>query len=464
MRTVYVISDLHLGGRWPEAASDRGFRMMTEPAALAAFIRRIASETGEVELVINGDFIDFLAEEHTPKEDPWRAFVEDPAQAEAIFRRVADDRDKDVFDALAELLAVEGKRLTVLLGNHDLELSLPRVRAALFRRLGAPRGGLQFIYDGEAYVIGDVLIEHGNRYDPYNEVDHDALRRLRSLQTHGQDGRRAKFEPPVGSRVVAEFLNPIKGTFGFIDLLKPEGAALIALLLAIDPSQRVLGSLLKAGWGRLGHGPLAKDPAMPRRDGVISSSSREPTTPRAILVAEGVFSEELAAAAWLPVGGEISWKGERHVVRLAAYGSWLSEPKRLRHVQAALSVWPDPALPFHLRVETGDGYAEAAQRLTENGFHTVIFGHTHHAKDITFPSGRRYLNTGTWANLMGFPPNLLSDDPAVAEKAWAAFAKDLRENRLEGYITFRPTAARLVFDEERCVEAGIIDARTGEAP
>lgn len=206
---------------------------------------------------------------------------------------------------------------------------------------------------------------------------------------------------------------------------------------------------------------------MPRRDGVISSSSREPTTPQAILEAEGVFSKELAAAAdWLPVGGEISREGKRHVVALAAFGGWLikEERQRLRHVQAALSVWPDPALPFHLRVETGDGYAEAAQRLTENGFHTVIFGHTHHAKDITFPSGPRYLNTGTWANLMGFPPNLLSDDPAVAEKAWAAFANDLRENRLEGYITFRPTAARLVFDEERCVEAGIIDARTGEAP
>ena len=69
-RSVYVISDLHIGGTYPDATAQRierrrGFRMMTHVAELAAFVRQIARLPADppVELVINGDFIDFLAEE-----------------------------------------------------------------------------------------------------------------------------------------------------------------------------------------------------------------------------------------------------------------------------------------------------------------------------------------------------------------------------------------------------------------
>ena len=45
-RDVVVISDLHLGGALADPASSdnkRGFRMMTHPEALAAFICRLAA-------------------------------------------------------------------------------------------------------------------------------------------------------------------------------------------------------------------------------------------------------------------------------------------------------------------------------------------------------------------------------------------------------------------------------------
>jgi hypothetical protein len=69
-RSVYVISDLHIGGIYPDHAApheqrQRGFRMMTRVAELAGFVRHLARlpDDPPVELVINGDFIDFLAEE-----------------------------------------------------------------------------------------------------------------------------------------------------------------------------------------------------------------------------------------------------------------------------------------------------------------------------------------------------------------------------------------------------------------
>lgn len=41
-------------------------------------------------------------------------------------------------------------------------------------------------------------------------------------------------------------------------------------------------------------------------------------------------------------------------------------------------------------------YHEAAQMLLSRGFDVVVFGHTHQAEDVTFESGQRYVNSGTW--------------------------------------------------------------------
>lgn len=42
------------------------------------------------------------------------------------------------------------------------------------------------------------------------------------------------------------------------------------------------------------------------------------------------------------------------------------------------------------------GYHDAARMLLQRGFDVVIFGHTHRSEDVTFESGRRYLNSGNW--------------------------------------------------------------------
>jgi hypothetical protein len=56
-------------------------------------------------------------------------------EALAAFRKVAR-RDRELFAALPELLAA-GKTLTILLGNHEIDLCLPDVRSA--RGCGASR-------------------------------------------------------------------------------------------------------------------------------------------------------------------------------------------------------------------------------------------------------------------------------------------------------------------------------------
>lgn len=41
-------------------------------------------------------------------------------------------------------------------------------------------------------------------------------------------------------------------------------------------------------------------------------------------------------------------------------------------------------------------YHEAAQMLLRRGFDAVVFGHTHHAEDVSLGPDGRYLNCGTW--------------------------------------------------------------------
>ncbi len=83
----------------------------------------------------------------------------------------------DVWDALRAFVA-SSAALTLMLGNHDIELALPGPHRLLRERLGPGRA--DFIFDNQAFVEGPLLIEHGNRYDMWNVVPHDRLREVRS--------------------------------------------------------------------------------------------------------------------------------------------------------------------------------------------------------------------------------------------------------------------------------------------
>jgi UDP-2,3-diacylglucosamine pyrophosphatase LpxH len=246
LRSVFVISDLHLGGTYPVPPEQRGFRLCTHADAITRFVEERTKEiakSGPREIVLNGDTVDFLAERDladagASQAESWSSFTADPHLAVAKFKAIVC-RDKKVFDSFGSFLDAGG-RLTVLLGNHDVELSLPDVRRELRYALGVkPTHDFEFFYDGEAYVVGDALIEHGNRYDAWNQIDYDALRRVRSFQSrHLPVPDEYRFIPPAGSDMVTSVINKIKREYPFVDLLKPETAAVAPMLLALEPGYR----------------------------------------------------------------------------------------------------------------------------------------------------------------------------------------------------------------------------------
>ncbi len=477
-RVVYVISDLHIGGRYAEGddPNNRGFRINTHVEVLAKFVRGLADKRiagVDVELIINGDFFDFLAEEDGTEDGGFEPFVEDARRAIQLFHRIVE-RDRVLFDALRAFTA-SGARLTLLLGNHDVELALPHVRRELLKLLGVEEPSrITFIHDGEAYAVGDALIEHGNRYDGFNVIDHDALRRTRSLQSRGQAVIDHPLVPPPGSRLVASIMNRIKKFYPFVDLLKPETEAVVPLLLALEPGYRSnILEILKLNHQATDHAPIA--PARPRYSGDLAATGEAPGYGDAAVggregdevdaLLRAVMPPEEAArfAASFPLAsasgdlaGSTDLRTAWGLARLLVGNASDALEKRLPALLDALrAVQSDRS--FDRTYETKKPYLEAARELATHGFRFIVFGHTHLAKRVDLGEGRAYLNSGTWADLLRVPQSIVTPGNPQAMAELRDFVADLAARRFGAWIEFQPTYVRLDVRGERVSHAELCE-------
>jgi hypothetical protein len=344
------------------------------------------------------------------------------------------------------------------------------VRRALTEAIGALDRRFQFIYDGEAYRIGDALIEHGNRYDRFNVVDHDGLRRRRAYQSRDQENLSGDgFAAPVGSRLVAQFINPMKSKYAFVDLLKPETPTILPILLVLEPSTRSeLLKLLRISAPASLRGTDSTQPDMPRRlrDASAFDITDAPMAADDALLESlsQTFKSRSAAQRFLDdlVGPQQAEPARNPIIDASANGRevalsllhllrvGLKAPieARLPALRRALRTLQDDKT-FHLNVETDPAYLDAAIALCKHGRVThVVFGHTHLAREIRISARSKYLNSGTWANLLRVPDVVLSeavpDDAAL--KDWL---ESLRLNKLDTF--FRPTFVRIDLNDAQKV-------------
>jgi len=435
---AYVISDLHLGGG-PVC-------MMTRPRELADFISGLPRDLGSrdaLELVIAGDFVDFLAVE------PHAAWTPEPSEAVGKLDRVVrDPRFEPVFAALARHVGAN-HRLTVLVGNHDVELALPAVQDALLRGLGAGPHAVRFVDDGRAYRIGGALIEHGNRYDGANRNDWTGLRALVSAQSRHEDAP-DELLVSVGSDLVEKVINPLKRAYPFVDLLQPEGELVALLLIAFEPQMiwhlEDLAWLLRGRWvqqrARAGLQPgktrhVAADLDV---DAGGEAAALGAMSGRAAVLggAAGAHDAELAAAfgdLYVQLRQPRARVGVRELVTLA----WQSRQDSLSEILDRGDRVPADRLA-QIRVvlrrmvlddlsDRADGptgpYGRAAERIIEASrgeVEVVVMGHTHQARHLGRADRAHYINTGTWADVIRVPAPVL--EPGSDEEL-ESFLRDL---------------------------------------
>jgi UDP-2,3-diacylglucosamine pyrophosphatase LpxH len=487
-RRIFVISDLHLGGRphdrqAPDGTLLRRTQITSDYRLIVQFIDwLIHHEHGkdeELELVINGDFVDFLLEDdYAGMENSGRVWPADQNEARArlgqIATRTREIFERGIFDALSEFLA-DGHRLTLLLGNHDVELALPKVREHLWTLLKAAGKRFQFFHDGEAYAVGRVLIEHGNRYDPWNMIDHNGLRQERSVLSRNlpvnEEQRAARFfVPPPGTYLVIKFLNKIKSRYTFVDLLKPENEAVVPLLLALEPDFRPeLGEILTAlellNERRKNSLENAVTPAHNRYLTVgpreLGSELRETLGsdassifPSRETVPLSLRSRIADLNAWLlrsfePVVNQID--------RAHSLQKLLAAPKEEKRAVLGATLFKLNRYDrcFDLDYETAP-YSEAARETARaGGFDVVVYGHTHLPKRqvLTF-SGHDgversclYLNTGTWCDVIRLPAPIAQARTDAAIEL-DRFVTALQTHDYSGYVRQYPCFAEIDVDPE----------------
>lgn len=447
---LYVISDLHLGGAPALAGLGGGHGFQICPprtqAAMAAFIDRLpkAEANADTHLVLAGDIVDFLAEE------PFAAFTADPAAALAKFRSIVKNT-APVWAALRRFVGERGGALTLMLGNHDIELSLPAVREALLAEVrggSGAAGRVEFIYDNEAFSAGAVLIEHGNRFDAWNAVPHGALRRVRS-----QLSRRLPVLPEFpalpGSKLVVDVMNGLKKAYPFIDLLKPEDAGALPVAAALGAGG------VREVWKFYGQ--------FQRSSGVdFNEGTGEPTDET--YIAAGVAGGNVSAEdqALFDLAEDIAAGGQAGQV---SFAEWKAEMRHKALLTAMRSLADKHRQAFAVEHED-EVYLKPAQRAAQAGWRVVVYGHTHLAKRIAIGDGGQavYLNTGTWADLMRLPDEVWSADKNAASAALSAFVTDLGQGALDDWRRSLPTYARIELDDAGTVaHAGVHFADNDEA-
>jgi UDP-2,3-diacylglucosamine pyrophosphatase LpxH len=442
-RRIIALSDLHIGGE-----SDP---MLGHPELLIHFLDQLSgykpAANEQLELVINGDFIDFLAE------SPGEAWSSTEFAAIEKFEAVTK-RNSAIFNALACCISKQW-HFTILLGNHDIELAYPKVRDALFRALGTTPHSCLFLAGNEAYRVGDLLIEHGNRYDPWNAIDHDGLRQIVSACSRGE-APPAELKICPGSDLVQHVINPLKERYHFIDLLKPEEKLVTLLLTTLEPqlkwdlkvifrgSTNYINNVYRsARWKAFSPGP------QPYERHLVShtSSLESDPVPRDVAAA---FAEELKQQESARVEVSVPhWiqrflldKKESLKARLEK-GEGI-EPERLKKLQVALHHIVRNDASFVETDRTG-AYVEAArQMIGADVAKVIVMGHTHLARNVEIDNGL-YINTGTWADLLRVDHALLEENDA-ARLGLMNWLRALAFDDLKGIRVCEPAYADIRLD------------------
>lgn len=203
-----VVSDLHLGkGR---ILFDGGINHLEEFYFGDKFVEFLHYYTSgafadcDVELIINGDFLNFLQVDY-------RGYYL-TVLTEGVCLKILKDiieGHKKVFKALADFAAKPGNTITYIVGNHDQPMLWPGCREHLNSVVGS-----SIRYKNIVYFLDGIHIEHGHMHEAANRLDPRRFFLKKDL-----------VEPilnlPFGSHFFIELVLKIKGKYPFVDKIRP---------------------------------------------------------------------------------------------------------------------------------------------------------------------------------------------------------------------------------------------------
>jgi UDP-2,3-diacylglucosamine pyrophosphatase LpxH len=419
--SLLIISDLHIGCG---ALDDFDGEL---EGLLAAFLAEKGAQ-GPVELVINGDFLDFVQAppfqgselEAQTIEGYSLCFTE--SQSAAKLAAILDSHQATLEGLRSFLDGCQDNRIVILAGNHDADFYWGSVREQFIAALAKGpshrervRFHLERVYRPECCPT--IWIEHGQQYDPVNSFF------LEGTEFWSQS-RPPIWKPAAGSprliectgtRFLIRYLNGIDERYPFVDNVKPFsrfikifgasaiiGSGGLRVALTMAELLRFLATTVYSGnssdllsWERdpeLGPAPLLIEALKKLSDAdrkALRDRIRAAGFPLDSRPVEMVLADEDDSGPLLAFLAQhpelVADLEEDDDGLLSADGD---DPETL-------------ALAKGFRAdETGDLKKAAAKILNANpDVRCVVMGHTH--EPVNTPEAR-YLNTGSWTRYYRF--------------------------------------------------------------
>jgi UDP-2,3-diacylglucosamine pyrophosphatase LpxH len=415
-----------------------------------------------VELVINGDFLDFVQAE------PWsgsdlEATGEDEiplcftaAQSMAKLESI-HCAHTSVFEALTAFSAAHpDNAVTILPGNHDADFYFEPVR----RRVQELAAGSGFFLD-PVYRPGDcpsVWIEHGHQSDPVNNFFWRKQSRWSAATPPvfpDLDGVPRLFEC-VGTRFMLKFMNGLDCDYPFVDNVKPFSRFVRIFL----DSASIRGLRLKAVFtlGRMLK--FVYSTVMDHSEDVLGIESqvqdvtfamlaaRLKTLPKARITA---FSRRLAECGFTPeMGVDMYFQSPATAKPVLEFLA--SNPEPLEEVEVPTESFMGEGQAGTLTLAHGFSVDETAEliktanaALAQDGVALTVMGHTH--EPVKRLPARAYINTGSWTRYYRFTaPDTTTSWDVLKRDSYLTFPYELN------YVEIVPGAvesAQLVTYKER---------------
>ncbi len=165
---MLVLSDFHLGnGKFLDNGQINILEDFDEDEKFSEFVDHYSTGTyyfSDVNIVFNGDIFNLIQMDvdgvftHLLSEDNIVKMVEQIIEGHPLF-----------FDSLRRFLARPNKKLTYVIGNHDIGMIFKKAQQVMIDAVGAP---IEFTHQ---YVQNGVLVEHGHRFEAINTVPRSKL-------------------------------------------------------------------------------------------------------------------------------------------------------------------------------------------------------------------------------------------------------------------------------------------------
>jgi predicted phosphodiesterase len=266
------------------------------------------------------------------------------------------------------------------------------------------------------------------------------------------------FKPQPGSQFVIQVMNAIKRDYPFVDLLKPEDAAVPPFLAFLRPD---LAQTMKDIGGSVREWIATKFRASDMGGDSTRDLTEDPVSAR---MAE---TDAMMALVDAVASDASAWEAHTTDGQRGSTGAFLSLLFGAKDVSRERAVQLDKlrevlrarvgseGQAFNVDIES-EQYLDAARNSARHGAQVVVYGHTHLVKRVDLGGGAVYLNTGTWADLMRVPTAVLREETPrdAALRELAEFADDLNDReRVSRWRRQVPTFARVELGDDRAVRA-----------